>query len=176
MEYCPPYQKTKDVTVISDYSRAGTNDGELVSPEGTQEGKDAICQPSDCSHSPWWALRKLRMWEHRVPAPDSWGACQGNDFGEPGLLHLPIYRKVLNSLTWDIWFSLFNDNLFMFPKTCPLLQNIYITWLQPHPVPSPPVPPPRSSSLGVPWDAASRAWSPKDSHRIKRNSQLLCCE
>ena len=35
----PPYQKPRDVTVISDYSRADTNDCELVSPEGTQEGK-----------------------------------------------------------------------------------------------------------------------------------------
>ena len=41
-------------------------------------------------------------------APDSWGAYQRND------LHLPIYRKVLNSLTWNVWFSWSNSNFFFF--------------------------------------------------------------
>ena len=30
------------------------------------------------------------------------------------LLHLLIGRKLLNSLTWDVWFSLINSNLLMF--------------------------------------------------------------
>ena len=34
-----------------------------------------------------------------------------NDFSEPKLLHLPIPRKVLNSLTGDICFSFINSNL-----------------------------------------------------------------
>ena len=62
----------------------------------------------------WWALRKFRMWKHGIVAPDSWGAYQRNDFSEPRLLHLPIHRKVPNSLTWDIWFSLIYQNLLMF--------------------------------------------------------------
>ena len=75
----------------------------------------AIWEPSDCSHSlQRWALRKLRVWKHRILAPDSWGAYQRNDFSEPRLLHLPIHRKALNSLTWDIWFPLINNNLLMF--------------------------------------------------------------
>ena len=41
-------------------------------------------------------------------------ACQRNDFREPRLLHLPIPRKALNFVTWDIWFSLINSNLLMF--------------------------------------------------------------
>ena len=32
----------------------------------------------------------------------------------PDSYNLPIHRKVLNSLTWDIWFSLINSNLLMF--------------------------------------------------------------
>ena len=34
-----------------------------------------------------------------------------NDFSEPKLLHLPIPRKVLNSLTGDICFSFITSNL-----------------------------------------------------------------
>jgi len=37
-----------------------------------------------------------------------------NDFKEPGLLYPPIHRKVLNCLTWDIWFSLISSHLLMF--------------------------------------------------------------
>ena len=33
---------------------------------------------------------------------------------KPRLLRLPIHRKVLNSLTWEFWFSLINNNLLMF--------------------------------------------------------------
>ena len=131
----------------------------------------AIRQPSDCSHSLLWALRKLRIWKYRILALDSWDAYQRNEFSELRLLYLPIHRKVLiNSLTWDIWFSLISNNLLMFPTTCPLLQNFYITWFPPTPSP------PWSSSLRVAWGAASWACSPKNSHWIKHNSQLSGCE
>ena len=40
--------------------------------------------------------------ESRILAPDSWGACQNNDFNKPRLSHL------LNSLTWGDWFF-FNE-------------------------------------------------------------------
>ena len=47
----------------------------------------------------------------------------------------------------------------------PFAANFYITWLLP--------PPPGSSSLRVTWDAVFWAWSPKNFHRMKHNSQLL---
>ena len=83
-----------------------------------------------CSPPPWWALRELRVetkgpptpkplataaspnsapWgglrteENRVMALDSEGAYQGNDFSEPRWLLPPTQRKLLNSVTWDIW-------------------------------------------------------------------------
>ena len=92
-------------------------------------------QPSNVS---WWALRELkkentccltatrlqplstvspeerkfRVWKYRILTPDSWGSYERNDFSEPRLLHPSIHKKVLiNSLTWDIWFSLINNNL-----------------------------------------------------------------
>ena len=43
-----------------------------------------------------------------------------NDFHEPRLLHLPVHRKELNSLTWNVWFPLINSNILMFrlPAFC----------------------------------------------------------
>ena len=103
------------------------------------------------------------MEKSRTLAPDCWGAHQRNDFSEPRLLHLPIHRKTLNSLTWDVWFSLMNSNLLMFwlPVLCckkPL------------------------SSLAPPWPLWSGPsehlrgclprLSPQKVHQIKQNSQL----
>ena len=50
------------------------------------------------------------MRKHRTLALNSWGAYQRNGFSEPRLLHLPILRKALNSLTWCVQFSLINSN------------------------------------------------------------------
>ena len=58
--------------------------------------------------------------KHSILAQDSWQANERNDFRDPRLSHLSIHRKTQNSLTWDIWFSLINNNLFMFglPALC----------------------------------------------------------
>ena len=53
----------------------------------------------------------FKMRKHRILVPDSWGGYQRNDFNEPRLLHLPIFRKVLNSLAWDVQLHLINSNL-----------------------------------------------------------------
>ena len=93
-----------------------------VEPWGNSGKKriPAIQQPWDYRHSLWWTLKKLRMWKYMILAPDSWGTYQRQDFREPRLLHLPIHRKVLNSLTWDIWFSfIYNDFLMLrLPALC----------------------------------------------------------
>ena len=104
------------------------------------------------------------MSKHRKLAPYNRGAYQRNDFSEPRLSHLPTGRKDLNSLTWDIWFSLISNHL-LTCKLLPFVAKVYITWLLPSP--------PQSSSLRVTRDAASWAWSPKISHQRKHNSQLL---
>ena len=56
--------------------------------------------------TPYRSLEEPRMWQHRILAPDSWDACEGADFSEPKPSHLPIHRKMLNSLTWDVCFQL----------------------------------------------------------------------
>ena len=44
-------------------------------------------------------------WSQRV-------RCRSKEFFQwAKLLHLPLHREVLNSLTWDVWFSLINSNL-----------------------------------------------------------------
>ena len=109
----------------------------------------AIKQPSNCSSSLRRGPRELRVWKTQDTGCNSWDAYERNDFSEPGFLHLPIHRKVLNSLTWVIWFSLINNNFFYVLTTCPLLQNFYVTWFLPSPPPS--------SSLRVIWDVDSWA-------------------
>ena len=48
--------------------------GESAGTQGWKEDK----QPSDCSHSLRWVLRKLRVWKHRIEPSESWGAYQRN--------------------------------------------------------------------------------------------------
>ena len=43
--------------------------------------------------------------KHGILAQDSWDAHKRSEFGKPRLLHLPICRKALNSVIWDLWFS-----------------------------------------------------------------------
>ena len=68
------------------------------------------------------ALRQLSMRKHRILAPDSWDAIKGMISVSPDL-HLPIHRKALNSLLWDISFSFINSNLLMFQLPGLLLQK-----------------------------------------------------
>ena len=78
-----------------------------------------IWQPPGCSHSLRWALRNSGCEKCRILTPDSWDAYERNDFSEPRLSHLSLPRKSLNSLTWDIWFSLINNNCLMFKLPAP---------------------------------------------------------
>ena len=105
---CPPYQWTKDVTAIkpSHYSHPDVNSGEpLGISEWRQDAPHLVF--NQCRHTQWCTLRKLRMRKHRILSPNSWGACQRNDFSESRLLHIPTLRKPLNSLTQDIWYFFF---------------------------------------------------------------------
>ena len=99
---CLPYQQTKDAVAIKP---SATTAAPVVHPEGTQAGKAQDIGP-----------RYLRF--------------ISKDFKEPRLLHLPIHRKVLNSLTWDVWFSLINSKLLMFQllgKICCKMCNKFAT-------------------------------------------------
>ena len=112
---------------------------------------------------PRCTLRGFRVRKHQILALQSWGAYQWNDFNEPRLLHLPIHRKALNCLTWDIWFSFMNSKLSMFwpPGLCG--RNSYISWMLFGTVP-------QSHLRGC-----IQGLNPQKVCRIKRNSQLLGC-
>ena len=58
-------------------------------------------------------------------APDSWGAYERNEFGEPRGLHLPLQRRMLNSLTWYLIFLTSQQSL-MFRLPAPFVANLYI--------------------------------------------------
>ena len=127
--------------------------------ESRKERTATILQPSNCSHSLWWAPRKLRIWKQLL-APDSWGAYQRNDFSASRFLHFLKHRKALNSLTCVMWFSLIykKNLLFRLPALCcKLLYNLAfpLVFLEQFCLLSP------------------GFWSPKNSHHIKFNSQLL---
>ena len=76
-----------------------------MSHERTQDGNRwLIAKPSATAATPICAPRwGLRMGKNRIPALDSKGAYQRSDVNKPRLLHLPMRRKELNSLTWDAW-------------------------------------------------------------------------
>ena len=52
--------------------------------------------------------------------PRSWDAHQRSDFSEPNSLASSLTRKVLNSLAWDVWYSLINNYFLVFrpPGLC----------------------------------------------------------
>ena len=88
-----------------------------------------------------------------------WDVYERNDFSKLKHLNLPIHWRVLNPLTWDIWFSLISSNLWCWNYLPLFVAYFYITGLH--------APPPQSCFLRATWDAASWAWSPKNSHWIK---------
>ena len=70
-----------------------------VSPEGTQdENRGPVIRSSDilqlAQPPPQCTLRGLRMRKHRIPALESGGTCQKNDFSESRHLHgLPWWLR-----------------------------------------------------------------------------------
>ena len=117
--------KTKDVaaTKPSHYSRP---DSEPWKNSGWRQTSCSLPSLQPLQSLPTVHIEGIQDGEKQDMTPESWGAFQRNDFSEPSLLHLPTHRKVLNSLTWGIWFSLINSNLLMFrlPGLC--CKNSYI--------------------------------------------------
>ena len=95
----------------------------MVSPAGTQDGNKECPPPS--SHQP------AATWGNSQCKHPRWlSADQRNDFGASRLLYPPIFqfRKALNSLTWDIWFSLTIIFSFLSPKDWTLISRSLLHW------------------------------------------------
>ena len=139
----PAVSVNKDVTIISDSSPPGQPGRRISAWSGNHQ---AVATP----YGENWRTQDVK--NHRILAPDSWDEYERisysseYDFSEPRLLHLPIHRKALNSLTWDTWFSLNPNNLLIFRLLTLCYKLLYILTL-----------PPGSSSLRVTWDHASQA-------------------
>ena len=88
---------------------------ELVSPKRTQEGEYLLSNSHQGSTTP--------CEKHRILTQGSCDTEERNDFRESRLLHLPIHRKVLNSLTWDIRTSLVTQTV----NNLPAMRE---TWVQ----------------------------------------------
>ena len=68
---------------------------EFLNPEGPQKEQSLW---DSCRHdTPYrqeWGGGQLGMWKRRVLDPDSWGACERNEFSKSRRLHLPRQARV----------------------------------------------------------------------------------
>ena len=124
-----------------------------------------------CSHQaitlqlpPVVTSKELRMGKNRTLALDSWGAYQRSDFSEPRLLHLPIHWKVLNSLTWDIRFSL--PGIFCCSNYLVFVAKLLYIWLLSYLF---------RVVLYNYWEAVSQAASPQNILKMKQFSTCRLC-
>ena len=105
------------------------------SPKDTQKGENYLrlsshrrLQPS-LPATPKGA-QAVKQNRNRLLALDCWDGYKRNDSREPRLLHLPIPRKTLNSLTLNTWFFFYSNVLmFWIPSLC--CKNTYTPWPSP---------------------------------------------
>ena len=105
----PAISVNKDVTVISDSSPPPW----VPDPKGTQEGEVLRLLPADCSHSLLRALSNSGCERKRYWPQIAETGVKGMISVNPDSCIFP-YMEKLNSLNWDIWFPLINNNLLMF--------------------------------------------------------------
>ena len=91
-----------------------------------------------CSSHLLQPFSRARPEETGMRKAESWGASQRVDFREPRLLHPPTLRKVLNSSTGAIWFSLVNNDLWC--SNCLVFVTKTSIYLDSHPCLFRPVP------------------------------------
>ena len=132
----------------------------MVNPEGTENGdKPAALGQGHLAVSHY--SHPLRVCPEEAQNEETWDTdprelrCTLKEWFK-WAQHLCIHRKILNSLTWDIWFYFINSNILTFWIPGLLLQKLLYT-LAPHLASS-------EQFLSITWDAVSE-YSP--------NSQLL---
>ena len=133
----------------------------------------------------FWVLRALRKGKNTcdpLPTVSLKGAQEVKNTGDwpriaetctKGMIsvspdsHLPIYRKALNSLTCDVWFS-YLTIIFWCSDYLPFVRKLLYNLASP-------LASSEQFSQGS-WHTVSPAWSSKNSHGIKHNSQLIGCD
>ena len=98
---------------------------QLVNPKGTQEEEKYLWSTThQTAATPYDEPQGSSGCEkHNILAPDRWTTFERNDFSEPRLLHLPIYREVLNSLIGNAWFSFSSVQFSSLTQLCPTLSD-----------------------------------------------------
>ena len=126
IEYFQSYQWIKDVAIISNCSPPIW----AREPWGNSGRKRMPCSSYQPAAAPYieQSPRKLRMWKYSTLAPDSCNASK-EDVSGPRLLHLPMCRKMLNSLTWGIWFSVISNTEFWHSDNVSFVATFCITWV-----------------------------------------------
>ena len=84
-------------------------------------------EPSGCRHSQQWAQRNSGCEKTQDAGPRQLRCIRKQRFSELRLLHLPILSKALNSLAWNLRFSLIHKMLLMFrlpALCCKFLYNV----------------------------------------------------
>ena len=79
----------------------------------------------------------------------SWDVYERNDFDNPRLLHFPIHRRVLNSLTW---YLIFLTQIYDVQTACLFCCKPVYSLILPSAF--------SEQSPRATWNAISRAWSP----------------
>ena len=132
-----------------------------------KEKKTCYLQASACSHSLQGAPRKPRMEKTRDTGPRERRCVEKGWFQWAQTLASSRTKRSAKFLNLGYLVFFNQQSSCDVQTTCTLWPNLYITWLLPSPL--------QSSSPRVTSDAVSWAWSPKNSHWIKHNSQLLGC-
>ena len=161
----------KDVTAISFFGPPAVN-------EGYRKGKESLWSSRCAYPPPRWLLSRSGCEEskNQVAAPGCGDHMKGMTLITPDacifpymkwkclslsrvwLFETPWTGRVLNSFTWDIWFSLINSNLWC--SDC--LPSFVISYISLFPLP-----PPQSSISGLPEMLYLRLEVLKISHQIK---------
>ena len=84
----------------------------------------------------WMWTNSGRQWKVSLACCSLLGLRVGHDFATKQLQQIHAsshHRKAPNSLTWDIWFSLINNNHFIV-RLLPFAVKLCITWLLPSPL------------------------------------------
>ena len=92
---------------------------------------------SHYSHPLQYTLGEFRTEENKILSLHSSDGYQSNNFNKLKYLHLPIQRKALKSLTWDVFFFLISSNfscsatqLFFPPSKTPIYPCSFLTSLE----------------------------------------------
>lgn len=119
------------VLLLHEQTKAAAIGATSLSPEGLRADTDRLLplQAMPCGTPPQHcACRGLRMGAQDAGPDVSRAHVRGVTSGSPDTC-IFIHRAALNSLIWEVWFSLVNSNLVMFWQPGFRHKNSHVSWL-----------------------------------------------